>query len=111
MLRGVVKFKPLGPTSRLCRSKRFLERGRSVRIAMVQHHRHPFGAGIVLIGKHTHRFRPIGARAPRRDLGLAPAGERLGKQEQIRHAAPLVFVILTLRLARLDRQRQTGLAH
>ncbi len=81
-----MKFKPLSPTSRLGRRKRFLERGRAVRIPMVPHHRDPFGGGIVLIGKHTHRFGPVGACTPLRARDLAPAGERLGKQEQLRRA-------------------------
>lgn len=82
-----------------------------MRVQVVQHHRDPLCCRVVPIGEFPHRHSPIGARAPLSNLDLAPAGEWLGKQKQISHAVPFLFVILALWLTRGDGQSPTGFAH
>ena len=80
-------------------------------VQVVQHHRNPLGCRVAPIGKLAHGFGPIGSGAPLRHPDLAPARERLGKQKQIRHTMSLVLVILALRLARCNGQRNPRFAH
>src|SRR3982750_634579 len=64
----------------------------------------------MLIRKLAHGFGPIRAGTLLGDLDLAPTRERLREQKQIRYTMSLILVVVALKLAWCDRQRDSCFA-
>jgi hypothetical protein len=110
MLGRVVKREPLGQPPCLVRGKRFVERGRSMRVQVVQHDRDASRCRVQTVGQVAHGAGPIGAGAALGDLDLAPARERFTEQEQVGYPLSFLFVVLAPRLTRRHRQRNPRFA-
>jgi hypothetical protein len=98
VLWGVVDLQLLAWAAGFGRSKRLiLQGGRSVGVEVIHHQNDSLGVGVVVeVNQLSYAMRPLDLRPPLGDADVAPAGQGLTDDEEVRRPIALVLVLVVV---------------
>jgi len=104
MLRRIVKLQLACQPPGFGWRKGFVQSRRSMRVEIIHHQADQLGFREIDINQQPHLLCKIPPGSSRGDIDLSPARQRLHKEEEIRRALTLVFIVTARRAARSQRQ-------
>jgi hypothetical protein len=90
-------------------AKRFIQRRRLMRVAIVQYHANHGSFRVAFVHQPLYFVCKVQRRAVLCQMHVPPAGLRFDDEKKIARAVALVFILTVLRLTRLGSQRATCL--
>src|SRR5579859_496427 len=110
VFRGVVDLQPRQNAAGFLGRERLIQGAADMGVEVVEHQPDLARVGIVDIDQGADGRRPVALGAPRGDLQMPPAGQRLKEDEEVGDAQALILVVEAGHLARRGGHRHAGLA-